>query len=170
MNTAIYLKNRSPTVEVEDKTPYEVWTGIKPNIKHLRIFGSTCYALIPKETRSKLDAVSQKGILLGYDEQRKGYRIYFPDQNKAIVSRDVIFDEIDQFDESKLDFQLQRRQKKLKKKSVREEKGREENNDIDLDIQKNNLENFQFEDLEEYLNDFDEDLEDSTTHRPVESQ
>lgn len=34
--TATYLVNRCPTRSVGDKTPEEVWSGRKPNLKHLR--------------------------------------------------------------------------------------------------------------------------------------
>ena len=36
MNTAIYTLNRCPTKAVEGKTPYEAWTGNKPNISQDR--------------------------------------------------------------------------------------------------------------------------------------
>nr|GEV66681.1 retrovirus-related Pol polyprotein from transposon TNT 1-94 [Tanacetum cinerariifolium] len=34
--TAVYLLNISPTKAVWDQTPYEVWTGSKPSVSHLR--------------------------------------------------------------------------------------------------------------------------------------
>ena len=50
----VYLRNRSPTHAINGKTPYEMRHGHIPSVKHLRVFGSTCYALIPKEQRNKL--------------------------------------------------------------------------------------------------------------------
>ena len=41
--TVVYLLNRCPTKAVRDKTPCEAWTGEKPTVKHLRVFGSLCY-------------------------------------------------------------------------------------------------------------------------------
>ena len=52
--TATYLCNHSPTNAVQDKTPYEAWTGNKPNVNHIRIFGCDAYAHVPKDERSKL--------------------------------------------------------------------------------------------------------------------
>ena len=49
--TAVYLRNRSPTKPVTGMTPLEAWTGKKPNVKHLQIFGCTAYAHIPKDER-----------------------------------------------------------------------------------------------------------------------
>eukprot|EP00253_Pinus_taeda_P018422 PITA_18422 len=43
-----YIKNRCPSNAIRNKTPYEMWYGHVPSVKHRRVFGSTCYALIPK--------------------------------------------------------------------------------------------------------------------------
>eukprot|EP00253_Pinus_taeda_P007929 PITA_07929 len=43
-----YIKNRCPSNAIRNKTPYQMWYGHVPSVKHLRVFGSTCYALIPK--------------------------------------------------------------------------------------------------------------------------
>jgi hypothetical protein len=88
---AAYVKNRCPSHALEKKTPYEMWYGHIPLVRHLRVFGSTCYALIPKEQRSKLDARSWKCIFLGYSNTTKGYRLYNETNKKFILSRDVIF-------------------------------------------------------------------------------
>ena len=38
LSTAVYLRNRSPTKAVKGMTPFEAWTGEKPNAEHLRVF------------------------------------------------------------------------------------------------------------------------------------
>eukprot|EP00253_Pinus_taeda_P016989 PITA_16989 len=48
-DTACYLVNRSPSSTLEDKTPQEVWTGKKPSLSHLRVFGCDAYVHVPKE-------------------------------------------------------------------------------------------------------------------------
>ena len=65
--TAVYLCNRSPSSALHKTILYEVWFGYPPSIQHLRIFGSTCYALTPKDKRSKLQHHSFKSIFLGYN-------------------------------------------------------------------------------------------------------
>ena len=100
LSTATYLRNRSPTKAVEDVTPFEAWNGIKPDVKHLRVFGSLCYAHIHKTDRQKLDPKSRKAILLGYGEKVKGYRLYDIKEKKVFYSRDVLFQEM-KFKESK---------------------------------------------------------------------
>ena len=48
-----YLINIIPSHAVEVKTPHEMWFGHLPSVMHLRVFGSTCFALIPKKKRNK---------------------------------------------------------------------------------------------------------------------
>jgi hypothetical protein len=53
---ADYVKNRCSFHSLKNKTPYEMWYGHIPLVRYLKVFDFTCYALIPKEQRSKLDA------------------------------------------------------------------------------------------------------------------
>jgi hypothetical protein len=66
LSTAVYLRNRSPSVAVKGKTPFEALTGQKPNVKHLRVFGCEAYAHVPKDERKKLDSKARKCVFLGY--------------------------------------------------------------------------------------------------------
>ena len=66
LSTATYLRNRSPTNAVQDKTPYEAWTGNKPDVSHIRIFGCDAYAHVPKDERSKLGSKTRRSIFFGY--------------------------------------------------------------------------------------------------------
>ena len=63
---ATYLRNRIPSHAIEYKTPHEMWFGHLPSVRHLWVFGSPCYALIPKEQRNKLGARSIRCVFLGY--------------------------------------------------------------------------------------------------------
>ncbi|KAJ0795409.1 putative RNA-directed DNA polymerase [Helianthus annuus] len=108
---ATYLLNRATTKSVQDVTPHEAWSGNKPSVDHLRIFGSIAYSHIPKQHRGKLDDKVEKTIFIGYSENSKGYRLYNPTTNKVIISRDVTFDEgrdweTDKTDENSRDSQL----------------------------------------------------------------
>ncbi|CAF4918661.1 unnamed protein product [Pieris macdunnoughi] len=98
VHTAVYLKNRrvgTIASGLNQKTPYELWTGCKPNVRHIRVFGSTVMAHIPKEKRVKWDKKAEKHYLVGFDENVKGYRLYNPKTNKVITSRDVTIIEQD---------------------------------------------------------------------------
>ncbi|KAK9679591.1 GAG-pre-integrase domain [Popillia japonica] len=106
---------------ISDKTPFEAWTGRKPDLEHIRVFGSVAYTHVPDQRRSKLDVKSRKLILVGYDgesnnvpDQRRrrrskldvksrklilvgydgesnNYRLFDPVSKKITISRNVIF-------------------------------------------------------------------------------
>ncbi|XP_074327778.1 uncharacterized protein LOC141665692 [Apium graveolens] len=92
---AVYLLNRCPTKSVKKKTPNEAWSGSKPSVGHLRIFGCIAYVHVPDQKRKKLDDKGEKCIFTGYDKRSKAYRLYNPLMKKLIISRDVEFDESD---------------------------------------------------------------------------
>ena len=95
---AVYLTNRSPTRSVHEKTPQEAWSGRKPGISHLKVFGSIAYTHVPDERRTKLDDKSEKYVFVGYDSSSKGYKLYNPNSGKIVISRDVEFEEEDCWD------------------------------------------------------------------------
>ena len=91
VNTATYLHNRSPVSSLPDKIPYECWYGRKPDVSNLKVFGSICFVHTPDSFRQKLDPKSEKGILVGYPLDTKGYKIYNIESKKFIRSKDVLF-------------------------------------------------------------------------------
>lgn len=104
MACATYILNRTPTKALRDITPEEAWSGRKPNLQHLRIFGSIAYVHTPKSKRHKLDAKSSPFIFVGYDESTKGYRVYNPLTNKAQIARDICIAENEVHDCSKVQY------------------------------------------------------------------
>ena len=76
--TTIYVKNKSPHRIPGNKTPEEMFSGDKPEVNHLRIFGFLVYLHVPREKRSKLELSDKKGIFVGYCESSKAYRVYIP--------------------------------------------------------------------------------------------
>ena len=91
--TTVYIQNRSPHSYLKDKTPEEIFSKVKPDISHLRIFGCPIYIHIPKEKRSKLEPSGRKWIFVDYTETSKACRVYIPGQKNIELSRDVIFEE-----------------------------------------------------------------------------
>lgn len=91
VNTAQYILNRTATSSVEGKSPLEIWTGKKTSVKYLKIFGTECFVHIAKQNRRKWDSKSSKGHLVGYAGNKDGFRIWIPEGNKIILSRDVFF-------------------------------------------------------------------------------
>jgi hypothetical protein len=92
-STTVYIQNICPHVILKDKTLEEVFSGIKPEVGHLRIFGCPVYIHVPKEKRKKMEPSRKKEIFVGYNESSKAYRIYVPGQRQIEVSRDVTFHE-----------------------------------------------------------------------------
>ncbi|MCO5572664.1 hypothetical protein L7F22_026422 [Adiantum nelumboides] len=92
-NTAVYIRNRSPTHALQDMTPFQAYYGRKPTVSHFRVFGCSAFVHIPKEKRQKLDFKSRKLLFLGYSAESDAYRLYDPDTRTTTVSRDVVFDE-----------------------------------------------------------------------------
>ena len=97
----VYIQNKSPHAILGDKTPEEVFTGKKPAIDHMRIFGTLVYIHVPKEKRSKLEPSRKKGTFVGYSESSKAYCIYVLGQRYIEVNRYVIFNEEFVFHQSK---------------------------------------------------------------------
>ncbi|KAJ8624212.1 hypothetical protein MRB53_032742 [Persea americana] len=85
------MQKESPTIAVRNKTPEEAWSGRRPSIDHLRIFGCIAYAHVPDEKRKKLDDRGVKCVFLGVSAESKAYRLYNPVTKQIIISRDVIF-------------------------------------------------------------------------------
>ena len=65
INTADYLKNRSPTRCLDNVTPFKALNGSKPAVHNLKVFGCKSFSHIPKENRRKLDAKAIKCIFIG---------------------------------------------------------------------------------------------------------
>ncbi|GBN04033.1 hypothetical protein AVEN_83783-1 [Araneus ventricosus] len=74
-------------------TPFELFCGNKPSVKHLKIFGAAAFLGVPKQQRRKLDMRAKKGIMVGYAQRTRGYRIWLPSDRKIIESINVNFDE-----------------------------------------------------------------------------
>ena len=93
--TAVYLINRMvpPPFKSQGITRYEAWTGVKPDLSHLRVFGCDVYRHIPKDERfNKFSARASRGVFIGYDEEKNGYyKIWDIFQRKTYRTRDVTF-------------------------------------------------------------------------------
>ena len=90
---AVYLSNRCPTRSLLNVTPQQAWSGRKPSVAHLKIFGSMTYAHVTDQNRLKLDDKSEKFVFISYDSSSKGYKFYNQSKERIMVSRDVVFDE-----------------------------------------------------------------------------
>jgi transposase InsO family protein len=100
-STAMYIQNMFPHDILKDKTPEEVFSGIKPEVWHLRIFGCPVYIHVPKEKGTMMEALGKKVVFVGYSENSKAYRIYVLGQRKIEVRRYVAFHEEATFKKSR---------------------------------------------------------------------
>jgi transposase InsO family protein len=94
---AVYVRNRCPTRAVKGKTPYEVWTGHKPSIEHLRVFGCLAYVHVDDAAKrtGKLEGRGFPCVFLGYSTESKAWRLFNPasttSRKRVLISRDVDF-------------------------------------------------------------------------------
>ena len=88
LETAAFLLNRIPLKAVE-KTPYELWTGKRPGLSFLKIWG--CEAYVKCQASDKLSSQSNKCLFVGYPKETKGYYFYIPSENKVFVARNGVF-------------------------------------------------------------------------------
>ncbi|GFX38529.1 retrovirus-related Pol polyprotein from transposon TNT 1-94 [Trichonephila clavipes] len=66
------------------KNDYQKKGSRKPSVLHLIPFGCLAYAGVPKQIRKKFDMRAKMGIMMGYAQRTKGYRIWLIDENKLV--------------------------------------------------------------------------------------
>ncbi|GJU76067.1 ribonuclease H-like domain-containing protein [Tanacetum coccineum] len=83
-------ESRLPSSVLNEKSPYEMIYKKSPTLSHLRVFGCLCFATIVNN-HNKLGSRSEKCVMMGYSNFKKGYRLYSLDKHQFIFSRDVKF-------------------------------------------------------------------------------
>lgn len=92
--TAAYLWNCTESISLPPGvTPYKLVNEAKPNLSHIRVFGSRCWVHIPMELQMKFGPHSHCAIFVGYPEGTKGYRVHDAKNGLFFVAHNVIFDE-----------------------------------------------------------------------------
>ena len=64
LSTLAYILNRVKT-KSKPLILYKIWTGLKPNIKIIKVWGSKAHILIPKPLRDKLKDKTWECIFIG---------------------------------------------------------------------------------------------------------
>ena len=82
---------------MQGQTPHEKWTGRKLSVDHLRTVGSIFHVKDTKRHLSKLDDRSKPMIFIGYELGSKAYKCLDPVNFKVVISRDVIFEEVEKW-------------------------------------------------------------------------
>ena len=75
LETTIYILNMVPSKSIAS-TPYEIWKGRKPNLKHLKIWSSPAY--VKNIFRHKLSTRSDRCRFVGYPKKTNRYYFYHP--------------------------------------------------------------------------------------------
>ena len=95
VNTANDVKNLLPHAAFNNNiTPFELVHGVVPDLSHLRVFGCDCYVLDNDSNKSKLSPKGLPGTFLGYSKSSQSYRAMLWTSKKVVVSRNVIFNEL----------------------------------------------------------------------------
>ncbi|KRZ57143.1 Retrovirus-related Pol polyprotein from transposon TNT 1-94 [Trichinella nativa] len=89
VGTANYLRNRCTTKALRKMIPEEAWSGRKPNLAHLKVFGCLAMVHVPSGQRKKWNPKSEERIFVGYCETSKGYRTVDCKTKKMYVTRDA---------------------------------------------------------------------------------
>jgi transposase InsO family protein len=87
---ANYLRNRTHTRALPDKTPYEMTLQEKPNLKDVHTWGIEVYVKVNQG--DKLAARAKRAWWIGISDQSHGHYIYWPDSQKVSVERNIVFD------------------------------------------------------------------------------
>lgn len=94
--TAVYILNRVINSNTGVKTPFKLYFRKKPQLNHLRVFGSLCFVKTAEKKRRgyqrMVEARSKKFVFAGY-ERDFSYKVYCPESNSIYLSREMIFDE-----------------------------------------------------------------------------
>ena len=92
----VHVSNRLALGDGE-RSPYEKWWDVDipmgQRLGHLRIWGSKCYAHVPKELRKKLGDKARVCVLLGYAVDKKAYRLMELSTGATFDAISVAFDE-----------------------------------------------------------------------------
>jgi len=97
VSTSAYILNRCPTKRLEGRVPVEVWSGVKPVVNHLKVFGALAYQHVPDQRRTKLQDKSEPMVFVGY-HSTGAYKLFDPIKEKMVLSRDVVMLEHEQWD------------------------------------------------------------------------
>ena len=92
LQTAVYILNVGPSKSIQH-TPLELWSGRKPSLRHIRIWGCTAHVL--KGKTGKLEPRTEVCLFVGYPKGTRGGLFYSPQDKKVFVSSNATFLEND---------------------------------------------------------------------------
>ena len=78
VNTSVYIMNTNPTIAIHEVTLEEKYSGKKPNLSHMKVFGYIAYVHVPNELQTKLDPNAKKCVFVGYSHEQKDIDVTIP--------------------------------------------------------------------------------------------
>ena len=91
VSTVVYFLNICHT-KLKIKVPEEVWSGKRPSVSHLKVFGSIFYKHVSDGRRRNPDDNSEPMILVRYHKNGV-YRLFNPINQKIMMTQDIVIDE-----------------------------------------------------------------------------
>jgi hypothetical protein len=94
VNCAIHVYNCTPIMHHNLKMPFENLEQMKPDVRHLRVFGCGAYVFLPEEVcHNKLNPKSKLMTFIGYPQGVKGYLFMRSLNNVLFTAVQALFDE-----------------------------------------------------------------------------
>lgn len=93
---ALWILNRLPP-SFSKVTPFQIQFKQVPSLKLMRRFGCVGMVHVPTQLRKKLDLCALRMMFVGYDSEKKGWRMYCQNTGKITISRDVDFNELENY-------------------------------------------------------------------------
>ena len=81
------------------KTPYELWTGRKPSLKHLYILGCPAEVRPYRPHERKLDSKTVSSYFVSHVERSRGFKFYDPSTRSNFETETATFFEDVEFGE-----------------------------------------------------------------------
>jgi hypothetical protein len=95
INTACHATNRLYLHKGLNKTPYEILTGNKPNVKYFKVFSCKCFMLKKGSLLSKFEPSTIDGVFVGYASDSHTYRVLNKTSGVVEETCNVRFEEND---------------------------------------------------------------------------
>jgi hypothetical protein len=91
LKTTIHIINLVPS-KSGTKTLYKIWTGRKPTLNYLHVWGCPIEAKLFNPSIEKLEPKTVSCHFIGYLDKSKGFRFYYPDRyTKIVETRHTVF-------------------------------------------------------------------------------
>ena len=89
--SANYLLNKVPKKKAE-KTPYELWKGMKPSYKYLRVWGCLAKVAVPLPKKVRIGPKTIDCIFIGYAHNSAAYRFLVYEYNIKDIHQNTIME------------------------------------------------------------------------------